>query len=123
MILYRQKLYSVSKVMIDKIIAKLEKNGYEDFDVVSKIPADSISLTTDLNSLKIYLPKEYEFDQYGIDDFLRGMAGYLRTRTVLDRDIYVMSVTGRLTEDQYCKLLQYIIDEEEFVAIISNEEN
>lgn len=123
MILYRQKLYSVSKVMIDKIIAKLEKNGYEDFDVVSKIPADSISVTSDLNSLKIYLPKEYEFDQYGIDDFLRGMAGYLRTRTVLDRDIYVMSVTGRLTEDQYCKLLQYIIDEEEFVAIISNEEN
>ena len=109
--------------MIDKIIAKLEKNGYEDFDVVSKIPADSISVTSDLNSLKIYLPKEYEFDQYGIDDFLRGMAGYLRTRTVLDRDIYVMSVTGRLTEDQYCKLLQYIIDEEEFVAIISNEEN
>lgn len=122
MILFRQKLYSRNKVMIDKIIAKLEKNGYEDFDIVSKIPADSISVTSDLNSLKIYLPKEYEFDQYGIDDFLRGMAGYLRTRTVLDRDIYVMTVTGRLTEDQYCKLLQYIIDEEEFVAIISNEE-
>ena len=109
--------------MIDKVVAKLEKNGYEDFDIVSRIPGDSISVTSDLNSLKIYLPKEYEFDQYGIDDFLRSIAGYIRTRTVFDRDIYVMTVLGRLTEDQYCKLLQHIIDEEEFVAIINNEEN
>lgn len=121
-----QKTYSVSqikKAMLDKVVAKLERNGYEDFNIVSRIPGDAISVTTDLNSLKIYLPKEYEFDQYGIDDFLRGLAGYIRTRTVFDRDIYVMTVLSRLTEDQYCKLLQHIIDEEEFVAIINNEED
>ena len=33
-----------------------------------------------------------------------------------------MTVSGKLTEDQYYKLLKFIIDENEFVAIINNEE-
>ena len=83
----------------------------------------------ELKALKEKVKNDYDAklsawaDWYGIDDFLRGLAGYIRTRTVFDRDIYVMTVLSRLTEDQYCKLLQHIIDEEEFVAIINNEED
>ena len=118
MIILRQKLYSTT-IDTDKISDKLEKKGYNDFDISSKIPLDSISVSSDLGALKIYLPKQYEFEQYRIDDFLRDMAGHFRTRTVFDRNIYIMSVMGKLTEDQYLKLLQYIIDEEEFVTIIN----
>jgi len=54
MIIQRQKLYSTTrKMMIDRIVNKLERTGYEDFDVVSKIPADSISVISDLQALKV----------------------------------------------------------------------
>ena len=123
MIIRRQRLYSkMNKLMIDKIVAKLDKSGYEDYDVATRIPGDSISVSDSLDALKIYLPKEYEYCQYDIDDFLRSLAGYIRTQTRLDRNIYVMTVSGKLTEDQYCKLLKYIIDETEFVVIVSEEE-
>lgn len=108
--------------MIDRIVDKLERAGYEDFDVVSRIPGDSISVNANLNALKVYLPKEFEYSQYDIDDFIRAIPGYIRTRTTLDRDIYIMTVTGRINEEQYCKLLKYIIDENSFVAIINDEE-
>lgn len=122
MIIQRQKLYStIKKAMIDRVVNKLEKTGYEDFDVVSRIPADSISVNSDLQNLKVYLPKEFEYSQYDIDDFIRALPGYIRTKTVLDRDIYVMTVTGRINEEQYCRLLKYIIDENAFVAIINDE--
>lgn len=122
MIMFRQKNYSKTKMMIDRVINKLERAGYEDFDVVKKVPGDSISVTAELNALKIYLPKEYEYEQYDIDDFLRSLPGFIRTKTIFDRDIYVMTVSGRLSEDQYYKLLRFIIDENEFVSIINNEE-
>lgn len=126
MIIQRQKLYSTPqqrKAMIDRVVDKLEKAGYEDFEVVKKIPGDSISVGSDLQSLKVYLPKEFEYSQYDIDDFIRALPGYIRTKTVLERDIYVMSVTmGKINEEQYIRLLKYIIDENAFVAIISDEE-
>lgn len=123
MIILRQKLYSTTrKMMIDRIVNKLERTGYEDFDVVSKIPADSISVNSDLQALKVYLPKEFEYSQYDIDDFIRALPGYIRTKTVLDRDIYVMSVTGKINEEQYCRLLKFIIDENAFVAIVNDED-
>jgi len=123
MIIQRQKLYSTTrKMMIDRIVNKLERTGYEDFDVVSKIPADSISVNSDLQALKVYLPKEFEYSQYDIDDFIRALPGYIRTKTVLDRDIYVMSVTGKINEEQYCRLLKFIIDENAFVAIVNDED-
>lgn len=122
MVILRQRLYSRIKAMIDKITAKLDKAGIDDYDIVSRIPGDTISITADLGNLKIYLPRDFEFSQYDIDDFIRDMVGYLRTRTVLDRNIYVMSVLGgKLTEEQYFKLVKHIIEENEFIAIINDE--
>ena len=122
MVILRQRLYSRIKAMIDKITAKLDKAGIDDYDIVSRIPGDTISITADLGNLKIYLPRDFEFSQYDIDDFIRDMVGYLRTKTILDRNIYVMSVLGgKLTEEQYFKLVKHIIEENEFIAIINDE--
>lgn len=117
----QQKLYSNNRGMIDRITKKLDSAGLDDYDVATRIPEDSISITSDLANLKIYLPREYEYSQYDIDDFIRGL-GMFRTKTVPDGDIYVMTVSGgRLNETQYFKLLKYIIEENEFITILEED--
>ena len=119
MIVLRQRLYSRNRIMIDRITKKLDNAGLDDYDVDSRIPGDSISVSSDLGNLKIYIPHNIEYFKYDLDDFIRGLSGVLRTKTSLDGDVYEMSVYGgRLTEDQYFKLLKYIIEEEEFVTIL-----
>ena len=122
MIVLRQRLYSRNRIMIDRITKKLDNAGLDDYDVDSRIPGDSISISSDLGNLKLYIPHNIEYFKYDLDDFIRGLSGVLRTKTSLDGDVYVMSVYGgRLTEDQYFKLLRYIIEEEEFVTILEEE--
>lgn len=117
----KQRSFSGNQQMIDRITKKLDNAGLDDYDVASKISKDSISITSDLGNLKLYLPYEYEYSQYDIDDFIRGMSGAFRTKTVPDGDIYVMTVYGgRLNEIQYFKLLKYLIEENEFVTILEN---
>lgn len=119
MIILRSKQFSSN--MIKRITNKLDNEGIEDYDVVSKISKEDISITSDLNNLCIYIPADLEYVQYDIDDYIRSLASYLRTTTTLDRDIYVMKlVAGKLTETQYYKLVKYIIVENEFCAIIDN---
>lgn len=120
MIVLRSKYFS-TKDMINKLVAKLEHDGVEDFDVSDKIPKDSISINADLGNLLIYIPMDLEYSQYGIDDFIRSMVPYLRTSTILERDIYKMKLSGKLTEQQYIKLVKYIIDEEEYCVILNDE--
>ncbi len=116
----QQRLYSINRGMIDRITKKLDNAGLDDYDVATRIPEDSISITSDLGNLKIYLPIEYEYCQYDIDDFIRTL-GLFRTKTVPDGDIYVMTVQGgRLNETQYFKLLKYIIEENEFITILED---
>ena len=122
MIVLRQRLYSGNRPMIDRITKKLDFAGLDDYDIAQRIPKDSISITSDLGNLKIYLPYEYEYSQYDIDDFVRGLSGSFRTKTVRDGDTFVMTISGgRWTEIQYFKLLKYIIEENEFVTILEEE--
>lgn len=116
MLILRNKNFSC-KTMINRITSKLEKLGL-DYDVSSRIPIDSISITMDLNDLKIYIPTDNEYAQYGIDDFIREMVPYIRTNTVLDRNIYVMKLSGKLNEDQLFKLVKHVIEEEDFCTLI-----
>lgn len=120
MIVLRSKNFS-NKGMINRISNKLDKDGIEDYDIVSKIDKDYINITTDLNDLCIYIPTDLEYVQYDIDDYIRSLAPYVRTTTTLDRNVYVMKLaSGKLTEDQYYKLVRYIITENEFCALIDN---
>lgn len=122
MIVLRDKLFSRTRtVMVDKIVNKLDKEGIEDYDIVSKVSKEFISINSDLNNLTIYIPEDLEYVQYEIDDYIRSLVSYARTSTKLDRDIYVMKlVTGKLTEDQYYKLVKYIISENDFCALIDS---
>lgn len=121
MIILRQRIYSGNRLMIDRITKKLDNAGLDDYDIASRISKDSISVTSDLGNLKLYLPREYEYSQYDIDDFIRGL-GMFRTKTVPDGNQFVMTISGgRLTEVQYFKLLKYIIEENEFITILEED--
>ena len=106
--------------MIEDIIKQLDKIDVDDYEVSSRIPLDSISITTDLKSIKIYIPRDFEYSQYDIDDFIRSLSAHARTKTIYDRNIYVMTISSYLSLTQYCKLIKYISDEWEFCTIINN---
>lgn len=121
MIILRQRCFSFSdRKMIDEIIENLEKDGVEDFEIVPRIPRDVVSISVDsLGMLKIYLPMDYEYNQYDIDDFIRRNLGHqYRTTTSLDRNIYIQKVSLRMGAEQIAKVIGYIIEETEFCAII-----
>jgi hypothetical protein len=105
--------------MLTRIAQKLDAQGIEDYEISGRIPDDVISITSDLVNPKIYIPIDLEYTQYDIDGFLRDNFGsHLRTITKLDRDIYIMNVSGRLTENQYYELVKYIIQENEFIVLL-----
>lgn len=105
--------------MIDKLTEKLKQDGIEDFEVDDRVPMDTISVTGDVNRLKIYIPTDLENFQYDIDDFIRTHAKFVRTNTNLERNIFVMKLNNSLTFQQYCKLVEYIIEEQGFCTIVN----
>lgn len=118
MIILRTRQYSFNRKMIEDITKQLDKIGVDDYEVSKKIPLDVISIASDLKQTKIYIPREFEYSQYDIDDFIRSMIPYTRTKTVYDRNIYVMTVTTSLSLAQYCKLVKYIAEEWDFCTIV-----
>lgn len=121
MIIIRQCLFSnKSTYMIEEIADRLENKGIQDFEVVDKIPKDVISLLfLPSGEINIYIPREFEYSQYEIDDIIRSISPSFRTRTVLDRDIYVMKLTtGRLNTQQCSKIVEKIIDLDGFCSLV-----
>lgn len=109
--------------MLKKIIDKLDRERLYDYDVAPNIPSDSISINLDPAKTEIYLPRECEFAQYGIDEKVRELMPYTRTSTLLDRDIYIMKVKNPLKFDQFYDLIRYIIKAEGFLVFVSPEED
>lgn len=108
--------------MITKITEKLDKERISDYEVAPKAPNDVISIYPDPGKVKIYIPEEFEYSQYGIDDFIRSMIPSARTSISSERDMYVMTLSsGRMNENQLYKLVKYIIEENEFCSIIEDE--
>ena len=118
MIILRDKLFS-NTTMVNRLVKKLDAEGIEDYEVSGKILKDAITVDPDLTGVKIYIPLDLEYSQYGIDDFIRSMVSHIRTTTVLDRDIYVMKLSSKLNEDQIYRLIKHIISEEEFCCILN----
>ena len=106
--------------MIDKLINRLDRDNITDYEVVSRIPNDVISIYPDSSSVNIFLPEDYEYSQYEIDDFIRSMAPHLRTSITSKNNIYNMKVSGPLTEIQIYKLIKFIIESSDFCAILDN---
>lgn len=121
MIVLKRRLFSFGKNMTDKLIERLDRDRIEDYDVDDRVPTDVISVTSDPTQLSIYIPTDYEYSQYDIDDFIRSMAPHLRTTTRMDRNIYVMKLSGSLTFEQFVKLVKYIIKTDDFCTIIDKD--
>lgn len=126
MIIFREKIYSYfspakANAMLKRITTKLDSEREDNYDIDSSIPSDVISVNLDLDNLKIYIPEEFDYTQYTIDNKIRNLGGYLRTDTRFDRDIYIMEVTSKVTFDQYYKIIKFIIEEEGFCSIVNPE--
>lgn len=121
MITYKQKEYTNSSDVIQKAAEALEKERTYDYEVSDKVSKDYISITGNLGNLEIWIPEEFEFSQYAIDDFIREMLpfAYTNVRSESTR-LYKMSVKGKLTQTQYNKLVRHIIKEAEFVVLVDN---
>lgn len=120
MIILRTKTYS-RNVMLQRITEKLEKEGIQDYEIGRRIPKDTVSITSDLGNLRIYLPLDSEYSQYDIDNFVRSNFGsFVRTTTKQDRDIFVMTLSTKLNESQYYKLCKFLIEISEFLIILEN---
>ena len=104
--------------MINDIVRLLDQKKIEDYEVVEKVPKDTICV--DPEGMKVYLPVDLEFYQYDIDDFIRSLRPNYRTNTVLDRDIYILKISGQLSAGQYSKLISYIISMDGFCVIYKN---
>ena len=125
MIIFREKTYSYfssskANAMLKRITTKLDSEREENYDVETSIPDDVISVNLDLDNLKIYIPEEFGFTQYSIDNKIRTLAGYIRTETRFERDIYIMELTSKINFDQYYKIIKYIIQEEGFCSIVNH---
>jgi hypothetical protein len=112
------KLFSRNTAMIQKITERLDKDGETDYEVSDRIPSDVISITGELNGLKIYIPTDLDYAQYEIDDFIRSMAKFVRTNTITEKGRFVMTLNGNLNFIQYYKLIKNIIKEEGFCTIL-----
>jgi hypothetical protein len=119
MIVLREKLYSNN--FLERITENLDRSGIDDYEVSDSIPGDYISITADPINTKIYVPIELEYSQYDIEDFLRSVAPFIRTRTIFDRNVFILSLSGKLTDAQYIKVVKFIIENEEFCVIIDEQ--
>lgn len=108
--------------MVNDITSRLDREGVDNYEISDTIPNDSISITSDLKDTKIYIPTDFEYSQFEIDDFIRSRVSYMRPSVTFDRNIYVMKLSGRLSEAQYYKLVKYIATEHEFCVIIKKDE-
>ena len=125
MIIFREKTYSYfssskANTMLKRITTKLDSEREDNYDVETSIPDDVISVNLNLDNLEIYIPEEFEYTQYAIDNKIRTLAGYIRTETRFERDIYIMELTSKITFDQYYKIIKFIIQEEGFCSIVNH---
>ena len=105
--------------MIPKLTERLESEGIEDFEISNKVSTSDVGVSgSDLNSIKFYIPRDLDYFQYELDDYIRQQAKFVRTQTSLERNIYVMKIQGSLTISQLVKVIEYIIEEQGYCIIL-----
>lgn len=107
--------------MTDQLTEKLDSDRVQDYEVVEKPSTSDISILPRSGGMKIYIPLDLEYSQYDLDSKIRELSSFVRTKTILDRNIYIMTLQGNLTQPQLIKLIKYIIEEEGFCCIIEGE--
>lgn len=120
MIILRQRHFSMNQKKMEEVIKELDKLGVEDYDISSKVLSDNISIGLDNRGLvNIYLPLDYEYTQYDVDDYIRrNLGAHYRTTTTLDRNIYIQKVGQVMKSKDIAKLIEWIVENEEFCTVI-----
>jgi hypothetical protein len=118
-----EKIYSYSSgAMINKLVRDLDKEKIEDYEVVGKIPTDTISIIPDQrvkDGIKIYIPEDMDYDQYDIDDYIRSANRFIRTNTGnATRTMLLMTMNGTLKYEDILGLVKKIIELEGFCSIV-----
>lgn len=122
MIIFRRSYFSLNdNKMLDSLIKALDSESVEDYEVSDRVQKDVISLSINDSIPVIYIPLDMEYCQYDIDDFIREMLPHIRTNTKLDRNIYILKVSGPLNLTQYVKLVKFIIKIGDFCTLIKKE--
>lgn len=120
MIILRQLNFSSIKLMVDKLKEKLAKDGIEDFEVIDKLPNDTISIAPDAMETKIYVPKHLDYTVDDIEYNIKHISKFVRVRVIYDRGFYIIAVSGQLSTTELEKITKYIIEEEGFVTLLEN---
>lgn len=120
MIVLRQLSFSSIKIMVDKLNEKLTKDGIEDFEVLDRLPNDTISIAPDNMETKIYIPKNNEYIIEDLEYVIKHTAKFVRIKTVLDRGFYIINISGQVTVQELEKITKFIIGEEGFITLLEN---
>ncbi|MCF0114039.1 MAG: hypothetical protein HUJ56_01705 [Erysipelotrichaceae bacterium] len=107
-----------SEDIIQKAVAILEKERIYDYEVSDKISKHTVTITSDLGNLEIWIPEDYEYSQYQIEDFIRDMLPYAYISTRQEGDKDKLTLKSRLNFQQYVKLLKHIVKKADFVTIL-----
>lgn len=120
MIILRQLSFSSIKLMVDKLKEKLAKDEIEDFEVIDKLPNDTISIAPDAMETKVYVPKHLDYVIDDIEYNIKHISKFVRVRTIYDRGFYIIVISGQLSTTELEKIVKYIIGEEGFITLLEN---
>ena len=105
--------------LLDLVSEELDADKIVDYEISNIIPKDVPSITSkDLDEVKIYLPLDYEYSQFVIDNHVRKLGPGLRTKSTRERDLFVMTINDSIDIGQFITLIENIIESEGFCTIL-----
>lgn len=118
MIVYTNRYFSANSMPLEEVVDKVEDAGVEDFEVSPKISKDNISLTADLNNLKVYVPPKRVYDQYTVETYVRMFDPTNRARMENESGYIIMTFPRPIKLKNYIGLVKTIIDINGFCTIL-----
>lgn len=116
MIVYTSKLYSAEPV--DLIAEELEKAGIIDFEISPSISRQNISLSPNLNNLRVFVPPSRIYDQYTVEMFVRRFDPTNRAAIENESGYVILTFPRPIRMRNFIGLVKEIINAEGFCTIL-----
>lgn len=119
MILVRNiKLFS-ARDMINEIEKELKRTREDNFEVTDIIPSDVCSIEVDdLGKVSIYVPGDFDYFRFDVEDFIRREYQYQVIDSVFERDVFILRPRFPMKTKEVLNIIRYIIKESDFCSII-----